>query len=193
MKETRTILLNNGVQIPILGLGVFQSAEGPETRRAVKWAIESGYQHIDTARAYGNETSVGAGLKDSGTDRSKLFITTKVANEDVRAGNTERAFFDSLQRLGLDYLDLYLIHWPVDRYAEAWATMEKLYRQGYIRSIGVCNFHAHHLETLAKTAEIMPAVNQVECHPLLTQRPLKDYCKQRGIAVEAWSPPRSEW
>lgn len=179
--------LNNGVQIPILGLGVFRSAE--ETKDAVKWALEAGYHHIDTAKIYQNEAEVAKGIKESGVDRKDIFITTKLWNEDMRQGKQREAFEKSLELLETDYIDLYLIHWPVkEAYKESWKIMEEYYKQGKIRAIGVSNFHKHHLEDLFTVAEVMPAVNQIECHPHLTQEPLIQYCAEKGIAVESWSP-----
>lgn len=180
--------LNNGVEIPMLGLGVFQTEDGAETQNAVRWAIGAGYRHIDTAKIYGNEKSVGLGIKESGVARNELFITTKLWNEDIRQRRTKQAFEQSLQDLQLDYLDLYLIHWPAEGYAEAWAAMEEIYATGKVRAIGVSNFHQHHLDELMNTAKIVPAVNQIECSPRLTQEPLRAYLAQKGIATQAWSP-----
>jgi len=173
----------------MLGLGVFKAPEGSAARQAVLWALEAGYRHIDTAAIYGNEASVGEGLTLSGLDRKDVFITTKLWNEDMRQGRQEAAFHDSLKRLKLDYVDLYLIHWPVPgKYEESWKVMEKLYKEGKIRAIGVSNFHRHHLESLEKIAEVMPMVNQIECHPLLKQQELVEYCQSKNMAVTAWSP-----
>jgi methylglyoxal/glyoxal reductase len=179
--------LNNGVQIPIFGLGVFRSAA--ETKDAVKWALEAGYRHIDTAKIYGNEADVAKGIKESGVDRKDIFITTKLWNDDMRQGKQREAFEKSLELLETDYIDLYLIHWPVKEvYKESWNIMEEYYKKGKIRAIGVSNFHKHHLEDLFTVAEVTPAVNQIECHPHLTQEPLVEYCIEKGIAVESWSP-----
>jgi len=184
----KTVKLNNGVLMPRIGLGVFRAQDGMETVNAVKWAIEAGYRHIDTAAVYGNEESVGKGIRESRTPRSELFITTKLWNDDIRAGRTAEAFKESLERLGLDYIDLYLIHWPADGYEKAWKVMEALYKEGRARAIGVSNFHVHHLDKLARHADIVPAVDQVECHPYLSQTPLRGELAARGIACEAWSP-----
>jgi methylglyoxal/glyoxal reductase len=179
--------LNNGVQIPIFGLGVFRSAS--ETKDAVKWALEAGYRHIDTAKIYGNEADVAKGIKESGVDRKDIFITTKLWNDDMRQGKQREAFEKSLELLETDYIDLYLIHWPAKGvYNDSWRIMEEYYKQGKIRAIGVSNFHKHHLEDLLTIAEVVPAVNQIECSPHLTQKPLFDYCNEKGIALEAWSP-----
>jgi diketogulonate reductase-like aldo/keto reductase len=186
IKSTRK--LNNGVDIPCLGLGVFQSPEGPETSNAVRWAIEAGYIHIDTAKIYGNEKSVGEGVRAGGVAREKLFITTKLWNGDMRANRQEQAFEESLKALGMDYVDLYLIHWPVENYLESWKAMEKIYAGGKARAIGVSNFQTHHLDKLLAQAKVVPAVNQIELHPRLTQEPLRRYCADKGIAIEAWSP-----
>ena len=184
-----TTVLNNGVRMPWLGLGVFQVAEGEEVRNAVRWAIEEGYRSIDTAAGYRNETGVGQAIRESGVPREELFITTKLANPDQGYESTLRAFEESRRKLGVDYVDLYLIHWPGrDKYKETWRAFEKLYNEGYIRAIGVSNFQIHHLESLKETSGIIPAVNQVEFHPLLTQKELLAYCKREGIQLEAWSP-----
>lgn len=180
--------LNNGVAIPQLGFGVFRAADGAETENAVRWALEAGYRHIDTAKIYGNEASVGRAMRASGLKREEIFLTTKLWTTDVREGRTRAAFEESLDQLGTDYVDLYLIHWPAEGFAQAWAEMEKLYGEGKIRAIGVSNFHQHHLEELAKTATVKPAVNQIESHPYLTNQPLIDYCRGQGIDVEVWSP-----
>lgn len=180
--------LNNGVKIPMIGLGVFQTEDGNQTVDAVRWAIEAGYRHIDTAKIYGNEASVGRGIKESGAKRSDLFITTKLWNEDIRQRRTKEAFDESLKAMQLDYVDLYLIHWPAEGYAEAWKAMEEIYATGKARAIGVSNFHAHHLDTILKDAKVVPAVDQIECHPRLTQEPLRRYLAEKKIAAQAWSP-----
>ncbi len=185
--STRT--LNNGVAIPLLGLGVFRAENGRETERAVLWALEAGYRHIDTAAAYGNEESVGRAIRESGIPRSEIFLTTKLWNEDSRRGTEVEAFNRSLDLLGTDYVDLYLVHWPVPgRFEKSYVALEPLYRAGHIKALGASNFHRHHLEALANVTDVAPAVDQVECHPLLSQKPLVDYCEGLGIAVTCWSP-----
>jgi len=184
-----TALLSNGVKMPWLGLGVWKVKDGDEVERAVKAAVKIGYRSIDTAAVYGNEEGVGRAIRDCGVPREELFITTKLANSDQGYESTLRAFEESRRKLGVDYIDLYLIHWPGrDKYKETWRAFEKLYNEGYIRAIGVSNFQIHHLESLKETSGIIPAVNQVEFHPLLTQKELLDYCKREGIQLEAWSP-----
>ncbi|KIL32692.1 glyoxal/methylglyoxal reductase [Bacillus subtilis] len=184
-----TVKLHNGVEMPWFGLGVFKVENGNEATESVKAAIENGYRSIDTAAIYKNEEGVGIGIKESGVAREELFITSKVWNEDQGYETTLAAFEKSLERLQLDYLDLYLIHWPgKDKYKDTWRALEKLYKDGKIRAIGVSNFQVHHLEELLKDAEIKPMVNQVEFHPRLTQKELRDYCKAQGIQLEAWSP-----
>lgn len=179
--------LNNGVEMPRLGFGVFQS--GGDTKQAALWALEAGYRHIDTAKAYHNEDAVGEAIKESGIDRKELFITTKLWNQDMRDHTQRENIEKSLEYLQTDYLDLLLIHWPVAGvYKESWKIMEEFYKEGKIRAIGVSNFQIHHLDDLLRDAEVVPAVNQIECHPYLTQKQLFDYCDQKGIAVEAWSP-----
>ncbi|WP_431784475.1 glyoxal/methylglyoxal reductase [Bacillus subtilis] len=184
-----TVKLHNGVEMPWFGLGVFKVENGNEATESVKAAIKNGYRSIDTAAIYKNEEGVGIGIKESGVAREELFITSKVWNEDQGYETTLAAFEKSLERLQLDYLDLYLIHWPgKDKYKDTWRALEKLYKDGKIRAIGVSNFQVHHLEELLKDAEIKSMVNQVEFHPRLTQKELRDYCKAQGIQLEAWSP-----
>ena len=181
--------LHNGVEMPYLGLGVYLAREGEEVEHAVGWALEAGYRHIDTASAYQNESGVGAAVRNSGLARQEVFVTSKVWNSDQGYESTLRAFDRSLNRLGLEYLDLYLVHWPVKgKYRETWRALEKLYREGRVRAIGVSNFLRHHLEDLFGSAEIVPMVNQMEFHPWLVQQPLLEYCREKGIQYEAWSP-----
>lgn len=180
--------LHNGVQMPWFGLGVYK-VENSEAIQAVKAALKAGYRSIDTAAYYQNEEGVGIGIKEAGIPREELFITSKVWNSDQGYDSTIKAFEASLKRLGLDYLDLYLIHWPVKgKYKETWKALEKIYKEGKVRAIGVSNFHIHHLQDLLQEAEIKPMVNQVEFHPRLTQKELRQYCKEQGIQFEAWSP-----
>lgn len=184
-----TVTLHNGVKMPWFGLGVFKVEDGQEVIDSVKYAIKAGYKSIDTAKIYENEEGVGQAIRESGIARDELFVTTKVWNADQGYESTLKAFDTSLQKLGLDYLDLYLIHWPgKDKYKETWKALEKLYKDGRVRAIGVSNFHIHHLEDLLADAEVKPMVNQVELHPLLTQVELREYCKKQGIQIEAWSP-----
>jgi diketogulonate reductase-like aldo/keto reductase len=188
-----TALLNNGVKMPWMGLGVFQVKEGQELVEAVKTAILQGYRSIDTAAIYENEESVGKGIKEglkaAGLSRKDLFITSKVWNSDLGYEQTLTAYETSLKKLDLEFLDLFLIHWPVEgKYKEAWKALEKLYKEGKVKAIGVSNFQIHHLDDLMKDAEIMPTVNQVEFHPRLTQKELLAYCQEHHIQLEAWSP-----
>ncbi|TLS38673.1 aldo/keto reductase [Pseudalkalibacillus caeni] len=186
-----TTRLHNGVEMPWLGLGVFKVEEGEEVISSVKAAIEAGYKSIDTAAIYGNEEGVGKAIAESGVPREELFITTKLWNSEQGYESTLAAFEESLKKLQLDYVDLYLIHWPVpkkDKYKETWKAFEKLYKDGKVRAIGVSNFKEHHLEDLIADSEIKPMVNQVEYHPRLSQGSLHDYCKKHGIQLEAWSP-----
>lgn len=175
--------------MPWLGLGVWQSAEGEEVQSAVRTAIEVGYRSIDTAAIYRNEAGVGQAIKDSGIKREELFVTTKVWNKDQGYESTLAAFEESRKKLGLEYLDLYLIHWAVPAtYLETWRALEKLYRDGYVRAIGVSNFQVEHLQEVIKRYEIKPMVDQVEFHPYLTEQPILEFCQANGIQMEAWSP-----
>lgn len=188
-----TTKLYNGVKMPWVGLGVFKVEEGQELEQAVKTAIKHGYRSIDTAAIYNNEEGVGrgirAGLQEVGITREDLFVTSKVWNADLGYESTLQAYETSLKKLGLEYLDLYLIHWPVEgKFKEAWRALEALYKKGLVKAIGVSNFHVHHLEELLKDAEIKPMVNQVEFHPRLSQDELRAFCKDQGIQFEAWSP-----
>jgi diketogulonate reductase-like aldo/keto reductase len=181
--------LNNGVKMPWLGLGVYKVQDGDEVIRSVTTAIETGYRSIDTAALYQNEEGVGQAVRNCGVPREQLFVTTKVWNSDQGYESTLRAFEESRKRLGLDYVDLYLIHWPVKgKYKETWKALEKLYRDGWTRAIGVSNFQIHHLQDVMADSEIVPAVNQVEFHPLLTQKELLKFCQDNRIQMEAWSP-----
>lgn len=189
MAYTESVELHNGVKMPYLGLGVWKTKEGGEVEHAVESAIQLGYRSIDTAKVYENEAGVQKGIAASGIDRDQLFITTKVWNTDQGYDLTLKAFENSLQRLGLEYLDLYLIHWPVEgKFIDTWKALERLYDEKVIRAIGVSNFHVHHLEKLSTKANYAPMVNQVEFHPYLTQEELRQYCQKHQIQVEAWSP-----
>lgn len=189
--------LNNGVKIPIIGFGTWQTPDGQVAEESVLAALKSGYRHIDTAAAYGNEESVGAAIKKSGINRHELFVTTKLWNSDHGYQNTKKAIDTSLEKLGLDYLDLYLIHWPnpatmrdnwAELNAESWQAMEEAVQAGKIRAIGVSNFRKHHLDELLKTAEIKPAVNQNYLNPSDMQEDLVKYNDSLGIVNEAYSP-----
>ena len=184
-----SLLINsNGVQMPQLGLGVWEIPDD-QAEETVALALRTGYRSIDTAAAYGNETGVGRGIRASGVPRERIFVTSKLWNSDHT--RVEEAFEESLGRLGLDYLDMYLIHWPVpaqDRYVQAWKVLEKLQESGRVRAIGVCNFTIEHLRRLLAEATISPAVNQIELHPYLQQRALRAFHDANGIATEAWSP-----
>jgi diketogulonate reductase-like aldo/keto reductase len=191
MANIPLITLNNGVKIPQLGLGVWQAENGREVIDAVHAAIDVGYRLIDTAAAYGNEEGVGKAIQTASVPREELFVTTKLWNGDHGYDNALRAFDDSLDRLGLDYVDLYLIHWPVpsrDMYVETWQALEEIYKSGRAKAIGVCNFETEHLDKLLAHATITPAVNQIELHPRLQQHVLREYCEQKGIHIESWSP-----
>jgi len=184
-----TVDLPGGVKMPILGLGTFLSEPGPTTRHAVLWALEEGYRHIDTARIYNNERDVGEGVRESGLPRAEVFITTKVWNDDQGYDATLRACEASLKRLGIDYVDLYLIHWPVpEKRRETWKALIRLWEEKMTRAIGVSNFMIRHLEELLGTSDVAPAVNQVEISPFIQRKTLVQYCQAKGIIVEAYSP-----
>jgi len=186
---TGSFTLHNGVQMPYLGLGTYQSDNDQEVVNAVKSALEIGYRHIDTAAIYKNEEGVGKGIRESGIDRKEIFLVSKVWNEDQGYDETLKAFDASLKRLGVDYLDLYLIHWPVSgKYKETWRALEYLYAQKKIKAIGVSNFLKHHLEDILQDCKVVPMVNQMEFHPHLVQQDLIDFCADKGIQYESWSP-----
>ncbi|MEU7835466.1 aldo/keto reductase [Nonomuraea sp. NPDC049129] len=184
-----SLLLNSdGVQVPQLGFGVWQ-VPSDEAEQVVTAALETGYRHIDTASAYGNEEGVGRAVRASGIPREKLFVTTKLFNNDHE--RAEEAFDESLSRLGLDYVDLYLIHWPVpsrNKYLQAWRGLEKIYRQGRAKAIGVSNFTIETLTRVIDEADIVPSINQIELHPYFQQRALREFHEANGILTEAWSP-----
>lgn len=184
------VRLNNDVLIPQVGYGVYK-VPNEEITASVLTAFEAGYRSIDTAQFYQNEAGLGEAIRQSGIPRKDLFITSKVWNSHHGTDRTVQAFEASLEQLGLEYLDLYLVHWPVpvlDKYIETYQAMEQLYKDGRIRAIGVSNFHIQHLQRLLDVCDIIPTVNQVECHPYLQQQELKAFCKQHGIYVESWSP-----
>ncbi|KQY60318.1 oxidoreductase [Aeromicrobium sp. Root495] len=190
MTSVPTVTLNDGVQIPQLGFGVFQ-IDPADTQATVEKALEIGYRHIDTAKIYGNEAEVGAALRASGIARDELFVTTKLWNDDQGKDSTQKAFDESMEKLGLDVLDLYLIHWPTperDLYVETWKVFEELFASGRVRSIGVSNFRVQDLQRLADEGLTTPSVNQIELHPSLTQDVLRAYHAEHGIKTEAWSP-----
>lgn len=184
-KKTR-VKLNDGLSMPVVALGVWKSQE--DTKNAVLTALKNGYRHIDTAAAYHNEKAVGEAIKDSGIPRNEIFITTKLWNEDIRNRNTREALKKSLYNLGLGYVDLYLIHWPVKGYEEAYLEMEKLQEEGFVRSIGVSNFRKSHLEKLLSKANTIPSVNQIETNPQMVDEETIQFCKENKIVIEAWSP-----
>jgi methylglyoxal/glyoxal reductase len=186
--------LNNEVEMPCLGLGVYQSPPGKITQSAVRYALKIGYRHVDTARIYGNEADVGQAIRESAVQREEVFVTTKLSNSDQGYDSTIRACEASLQRLGLRYIDLYLIHFPVpETRNDSWKAMQTLLKNGKCRAVGVSNFMISHLKELLENADVVPAVNQVEFNPFLYQKELLDYCRGQGIQVEAYSPlARSE-
>lgn len=179
--------LQSGIMMPSPGEGVFRLPDDESTSYAVQSAIEAGFRHIDTAAVYGNERATGEGIRRSGVRREDLFVTSKLWNDDIREGRTRDAFFGSLKRLGLDYLDLYLIHWPAEGFGKAWREMERLYSEGYVKAIGVSNFHIHHLEKLMETADVKPMVDQIESHPYLNNNRLIDYLSDNDIVPVLWS------
>ncbi|WFB59172.1 aldo/keto reductase [Paenibacillus sp. BR1-192] len=181
--------LNDGVKMPWLGLGVWKTKEGEEVIQSVKSAIAAGYRSIDTAAIYGNEEGVGQAIRESGVSRDELFITTKVWNDDQGYEKTLQAFETSRKKLGLDIVDLYLVHWPgKDKYLETWKALIHLQKEGLVRSIGVSNFQIRHLQHIIEDTGVVPVVNQVELHPLLSQKELLGYARENHIVLEAWSP-----
>lgn len=186
MKE---FTLNNGTKIPSVGVGVFRVEDAKIAYETVKTALEVGYRHIDTAMIYGNEEAVGKAMHDSGIPREEIFLTTKLWNDDQRAGKEEEAIATSLKKLGTDYVDLYLVHWPVkETYVTVWKKMEAIYKSGKAKAIGVSNYKTHHLADLLDKAEVIPAVNQIECYPYLSQAQTVQFCLERNIRPEAWGP-----
>lgn len=181
--------LNNRVKIPMLGLGVFRMENEKEAYNSVRKAIEIGYRHIDTAMIYENEAPVGKAIRDSGVEREEFFVTTKLWNDDIVNDNAQKAFETSLKKLGLDYVDLYLVHWPIkDKYVSVWKEMEKIAQSGKARAVGVSNYLEKHLQGILDLKSLIPAVNQIELHPYLSQKPLVDFCTQHDIKVQSWSP-----
>jgi diketogulonate reductase-like aldo/keto reductase len=184
-----TTPLHDDVGIPLLGFGTFKIDDGKAVEQAVSTALQLGYRHIDTAMIYGNEAGVGRAIAESDIERSEIFVTTKVWNSDQGFASTLGAIDASLDRLGMDYVDLYLVHWPKpDRTADTWRAMEEIQASGKARAIGVSNYLIHHLDQLAETASVMPAINQIEFSPHLQSPELVGYCSDRGITIEAWSP-----
>lgn len=180
--------LENGVKIPEIGLGVFRFENNEQGQKSIISALNSGYRHLDTAMFYGNEECVGQSIAESDVKREDIFVTTKLWNEDIKNGNIRPAFEESLRKLNLEYIDLYLIHWPAEGFVHAWQVMEELYKEGKIRAIGVSNFHKFHLDEVYKVCTIRPMVNQIESNPYFNNQELIDYCKSEGMVVEAWSP-----
>ena len=184
--------LNQGGEIPALGLGVFQSPPGKETQQAVRWALDTGYRHIDTAAMYGNEADVGAAVRASGLPREEVFVTTKLWHTEHGFDSAQRAAHHSLEQLDLEYIDLYLIHWPranspADRLA-SWRALGKLRSEGVCRAVGVSNYTVRHLEELLANSDLVPAIDQIELHPFVFDPELVGYCQRKGIRLEAWSP-----
>ena len=181
--------LNNGVEIPILGLGTYLSEQGYQAFEAINYALDAGYRHFDTAAFYFNEESVGKAIRESSIDRKEIFVTTKVWNSDHGYEKTLKAFELSMKKLDIEYADLYLVHWPVEKLRrETWKALEKIYNEGLVRAIGVSNYTIQHLEELLEDCTIEPAVNQVEYHPFLYQKKLRDYCRSKNIVLESYSP-----
>lgn len=184
----QTVKLNNGVEMPMEGFGVFQIPDAAQCEQAVTDALNAGYRLIDTAAAYMNEEAVGAAIRKSGIPREELFITTKLWIQDYGYENTKKAFETSMKKLGLDYLDLYLMHQPMSDYYGSWRAMEELYQEGKIRAIGVCNFYPERLADLCLNAKVIPAVNQIECHPFFQRGKDMETMKEYGVQIEAWGP-----
>lgn len=184
----KTVTLNNGVEMPMEGFGVFQIPDAAQCEQAVSEALRAGYRLIDTAAAYGNEEAVGAAIRKSGIPREQLFVTTKLWVQDYGYENAKLAFARSLDKLGLDYLDLYLLHQPLSDYYGAWRALEELYQAGRVRAIGVCNFYPERLADLCLNATVIPAVNQIECHPFFQRKNDMETLREFGVQIEAWGP-----
>lgn len=183
-----SIKLNNGVEMPLIGMGTWP-LNGFKLAWLIRQAAGMGYRSFDTASAYHNEKWLGRGVRFCGRSRAELFVTSKLSNAEQRSGDVQAALSGTLRRSGLKYLDLYLMHWPnPETYLDAWKQMETLYKEGLVRAIGVCNFHQHHLEKLFKIADIIPAINQIELHPMLPQVKLRNFCNEKGIQVESYTP-----
>ena len=181
-------VLSNGIKVPSIGFGTYKSGNDEETAKIIKYALNIGYRQIDTASFYGNEVGIGNGIKESVINREDIFLVTKLWNDDHGYDKTIEAFNKSLERLQVNYIDLYLVHWPNKLNSETWKAFEYLYRTGKVKAIGVCNFKIGHLEELKKTAEIMPMVNQVEIHPQSSKNDMLSYCEENNIQLVAWSP-----
>lgn len=188
MDITSCVQLSNGIKMPLLGFGTYKVESGESVINSVKEALKIGYRHIDTAAFYGNEEGVGIAIKESGIKREDIFLVSKVWNTEQGYEKTIKSFEDSLKRLGTDYLDLFLIHWPQPLHKETWRALEKLYNEGRVKAIGVSNYTVNHLKDLLKDSEISPMINQIEFHPKLIQPELMDFCNKNNIQIEAWSP-----
>lgn len=184
----KNITLNDGNWMPQLGLGVWKSDNGSEVINAIHWALDAGYRHVDTARIYKNEEGVGKALSTATLPREQVFLTTKIWNDDIRAGRSTQALEESLDRLQTDYVDLLLLHWPVKGYEKAWQDLEAAQRDGKVKSIGLSNFMPEHLADIMKIADVAPAVNQIEYHPYLQQQDVAEACARHDIVLTAWSP-----
>lgn len=185
---TSTLTLNNGVEMPRFGLGVWRTQPGRETVDAVGWALAAGYRHIDTAMGYSNEGEVGEGLRSSAVPREEIFVTSKITTSALSYEGTKAALDDSMGKLDIGYVDLYLIHWPVNDWQGSWRALEEAYGDGRVKAIGVSNFMQHHLEQLFAMAQVRPVVNQIEYHPYLQQSDLVNFCRDNDVAITAWAP-----
>lgn len=181
--------LNNGLKIPVLGLGVFRMDDEKEAYKSIRKAIDLGYRHIDTAMIYENEEPVGKAIRESGVDRADFFVTTKLWIDDIKNDNAQNALDTSLRKLGLDYVDLYLVHWPIkDKYVSIWKDMEKIAATDKVRAVGVSNYQENHIKEILDLRSLVSAVNQIELHPYLSQNDLVEFCTQHNIKIESWSP-----
>lgn len=181
--------LNNGLKIPVLGLGVFRMDDKKEAYKSIRKAIDLGYRHIDTAMIYENEEPVGKAIRESGVDRADFFVTTKLWIDDIKNDNAQNALDSSLRKLGLDYVDLYLVHWPIkDKYVSIWKDMERIAATDKVRAVGVSNYQENHIKEILDLRSLVPAVNQIELHPYLSQNDLVEFCTQHNIKIESWSP-----
>lgn len=188
MNDIKYTLLNNNIKMPMLGLGTYLNEDYDELKNCINSAIDMGYRHFDTASYYDNKSQIGQIIKENSIKREELFLTTKLWNSNHGYENTLNAFNNSLRKLKTDYVDLYLVHWPNPAHNETWRAMEKLYKEGYVKAIGVCNYNIRYLKEIMENSDVVPALNQIEFHPHLIQYDLMSFCSNHNIQIEAWAP-----